>query len=332
MAAPILTNVYPTIGPSSGGTALRLLGLNFAEKVEVEFAGRPATAVAWLNSSLLHVTTPTAPVDPIQGGQAAVDVVVRNLDINGDPVPGEEFTFPIAYTFQMPNLAEESQLTYVVRTLILELRRQILAETVMNQHSDYSNSTAPDGEDTAQIDDEPKVTRLAKLPSLVILGPRLLDNQVRQLFDVVQTNAGGEWFNQLAPTSVDLGFEIMGVANKTQTLLNLMHAVVQFFRRNRKLSVPCDSSDPTGGSAEFDLEWQIGGMPLVQDRMNDSDVLSFSGNFLIRDVQLSSLAGVEVPEGLDANTDRGKPLADSVEISPATRTGNCQTATLKKLV
>lgn len=326
MPTPLITNIYPAEGPSSGGNSVRFLGLNFGENPRVLFGSREG-AVTRINDSLLHVTAPSAGVDPIQGGHAEVAVTISNLDDAGDLIPGEEHSVADGYAYQMPNLSAESQLTYVIRQLILEFRRQVLTETLMNQHSEYADSTSPDGD--AQVDGEELVTRVAKIPSLVLLGPQVSGNQDQLQDEVTQQTIEDEWFDQLAPTIVDLSFEVLGIANTTQVGLNLLQATLEFFRRNRKLQVPCDSADDTSELVEFDLALTT--FPSIRNRANDSDVVTFSGNFVIRAIHLDTIPGSNLPQGTDAMVSRGKKLADGVEISTE-RTGNCATANLSKRV
>ncbi|MCI0341961.1 MAG: IPT/TIG domain-containing protein [Planctomycetales bacterium] len=55
---PTLTNVSPSSGPDSGGTAVQLTGTNFLSGATVAFGGTAATGVTFVSSSQVNCTTP----------------------------------------------------------------------------------------------------------------------------------------------------------------------------------------------------------------------------------------------------------------------------------
>jgi hypothetical protein len=72
-AAPILTTVSPTSGPTNGGTPVTLTGKNFASGATVIFGGTAATSV--VVASATRITANTPPHKP-----GAVNVVATNPD------------------------------------------------------------------------------------------------------------------------------------------------------------------------------------------------------------------------------------------------------------
>jgi hypothetical protein len=71
-APATITAVVPATGPTSGGTAVTILGEDFANGATVTFGGAPATNVFVTNSMSITAVTPAAP------SSAVVDVVVTN--------------------------------------------------------------------------------------------------------------------------------------------------------------------------------------------------------------------------------------------------------------
>jgi hypothetical protein len=163
MAVPTLIAITPATGPSGGGDLVRLRGTGFTERVQVLFGGVAATVLnvrAAGGESFADVRTPVR----IPG---AADVVLRNLDPDGVPVPGEEATLTAAYRFLRAPIVREADLTRVVRALLRELKRQVI--------ENVSASVALDYDDTPS--DGLNVVAMAKLPSLVLSGPRLVENR-----------------------------------------------------------------------------------------------------------------------------------------------------------
>jgi hypothetical protein len=57
-AAPIITDVEPATGPTSGGTAVTITGSNFVSPASVTFDGIAATSVVVVNSTTITAVTP----------------------------------------------------------------------------------------------------------------------------------------------------------------------------------------------------------------------------------------------------------------------------------
>jgi len=161
MAVPTLIAITPATGPSSGGDLVRLRGTGFAERVQVVFGGAVAAVLnvrAAGGESFADVRTPAH-------ASGAIDVLLRNLAPDGAPVPGEEATLLAAYRFLRAPIIREADLTRVVRGLLRELKRQVI--------ENVSASVALDYDDTPS--DGLNVVAMAKLPSLVLSGPRLVE-------------------------------------------------------------------------------------------------------------------------------------------------------------
>ncbi|MCI0342429.1 MAG: IPT/TIG domain-containing protein [Planctomycetales bacterium] len=70
-SAPVVTNVSPAFGPTSGGTAITLTGTGFASGATVTIGGALATSVVFVSATQLTAVTPA-------GGAGAQTVVVTN--------------------------------------------------------------------------------------------------------------------------------------------------------------------------------------------------------------------------------------------------------------
>jgi hypothetical protein len=88
-AAPVISSVDPSEGPTAGGTAITIKGQGFQEGVAVTVGGAAATAVALHSDTELVATTPAATV----AGPAAVQV--QNLDSQNAVLSG-------GFTYQSP--------------------------------------------------------------------------------------------------------------------------------------------------------------------------------------------------------------------------------------
>ena len=99
--------------------------------------------------------------------RGTVDVTLRNLDAGGAPVPGEEVVLPGAYRFLRPRIVHESDLTRLVRGLLRELKRQVIANVSMTVSVDYDDTTI----------DGLNVVAISRLPSVVLSGPKVDENR-----------------------------------------------------------------------------------------------------------------------------------------------------------
>jgi hypothetical protein len=255
----------PPAPPSSGKTAGTI-----KPSVEVLFGTVPANEVHVLSATLLHVVSPIH--DP-----GAVSITVRNIDQAGVLVPGETVTVASpAYTFALPDFNktghEESVLARVCRSLIREIKRQLIANVEITVHVDYDDT--PDGANVAM---------LADLPGLVLSGPRLRENPEYWTNKKREVTKDGATYQQKTPRCVDLVFTVIGAHDTFQTLLNFMQETVAFFEENitlRVLSDPTIAGDYTEFEMDIEEDFAVGG------GSNNSNVRAFSGTVLVRGVEL----------------------------------------------
>lgn len=289
MAVPALTSINPASGPSSGGDITRLTGDGFAPRVDVLFGGVPAEVLAIREEAGVWLADVRSPAH----AEGTVDVVLRNLDEDGVPVPGEEANFAAAYRFLRPRIVSESDLTRLVRTLLRELKRQVLASVSMTVSVDYDDTTI----------DGMNVVALSKLPSLVLSGPRVVENRFFSTNepheDVVPGAGGPELMRRRPPFTVDLAFTLTAASDRTVELLNLMAAVATFLNRNRWVELPRDPGAPDSES----VRWEMDPEGELQTRLDGTDDLrAFTWGFVVR--------GFDIDEGLPA--DLGRAVAEAV--------------------
>jgi hypothetical protein len=263
--------------------------------VEILVGGREATHVRVRASDRLTFVSPI-------GDAGAADIVLRNLDDDGAPVPGEEVTLAGGFTYRMPALAAESDLARLVRTLLRELKRQVLPNVSLTVQTDFD----------AQTGDELHIAELASLPALVLVGPELREDRFYSLNQLPEVAGDpGTVLRRRVPYTVDLAFTIVGASDHTVELLNLMAATELFFHKNKFLEMPRDPANALSGRVRYEMDFASDGDLRVTSQPNESNVRSFSGSFVIRGFDLEDLTGVPG----DAITEQTAP-ADEIVISP----------------
>ena len=287
MALPTLSSVQPTTGPSSGGDLVRLVGTDFADRVRVLFGGVAAEAPSVRDEAGLRLVDLRTPVH----APGVVGVELQNLDAAGVPVPGESVVLVGAYRFARPTVAREADLTRVVRQLLRELKRQVLANVSATVSVDYDDTTL----------DGLNVIAMAKVPSLVLSGPTLRPNRFYSANvaheDVVDGIAGPELARRKPPYTVDLVFTLTAASERTAELFNLMAVVATFLNRNRWLELQRDPADASRGSVRWELD--ADGEFRTQLAGKD-DVRAFTCGVVVR--------GFDVDEGLPL--DLGKRVTE----------------------
>ena len=285
MATPTLTSVTPAAGPCSGGELVRLTGTGFAPVVEVRFGGVLSEVVAVHDEdgvSYADVRTP--------GHDAgAVDVTLRNPD-------GEEAALPGGYVFERAKLVDECDFTRLVRTLLRELKRQVLAATSISVAVDFDD-TPGDGLD---------LVAMAELPALVLSGPRLATSRAYATNVPLELPAeDGDVLLHSPPTTFDLTFTLTGASERTAELLNLMRAVAAFLATNPWIEMPRDPARPEAGTARWELDAEG---EMRASLRGEGDVRSFTCGLVIR--------GFDIHEGLVTGRTRAvdEPVLDTQSI------------------
>jgi hypothetical protein len=296
-----VTSITPSTGHSGGQTLVEIVGTDFREpttpaatgpttepppSVRVTIGGREATAVAVVSPTLLYCLSPKG--DP----GAAVDVVVENLDDAGASL--ELATLPDAYTFVRPDLDVESELASVVRTLLRDLKRQVIENVVLSAHTDFDEETG----------DLLNLAFVAKKPALVLGNLEIPEDREHHVSTEVEVAAGdGRFIKRRAPVALDVSMTLVGVDDNPIRILNLMQAVRMYFKKNPWLVVDRDQTDASRGAVRYEMDWSFGGPVSVTHAQDNSNVESFAGRVIVRGVLIEDMPGLPTskPAGIPAH-------------------------------
>lgn len=269
----------PAAGPTRGVFLVELAGTNFRTptpppvsgptsrvlkpSVEVFVGGRKATDVAVVSGTQLFFVAP-------RGDAGARDILVRNIDDDGVPIPGETVTAVGAFTYQMPNLDADSDFLRLLRTLIRELKRQVTPEVVISTSTDWAAIGAA-------------VVQIGKFPAIVLAGFDLPENRMYSTNEVQEepVTPSVTFQRRRTPYTVDVETTLLCLTNDQMVLLNLEAVVADFFNVNTFLEMDRDASDPSKGTVRFELDSpQTGYSNPVSTNL--SDIRSFSVPLVLR--------------------------------------------------
>jgi hypothetical protein len=296
MAVPEIVTVFPSEIRTLGPGLFEIYGHNFRTPatpavdlipvpehpptVEVLVDGVLALNVDVASDGHLVVLAPPH-------AEGDVDVTVRNIDNDGDPIVGEIDTKTEAIRYLYPGLQTDIDLVKLTEGFVLEIRKQVHPNVTNLPHTDYDQSPY-------------KLRFIAELPAIIVTGPELLENALSTVSGDRYVNDDGETFTvQRQPRTVDVGFEITGISDNTRELLNLMELVEQFFHQNRTLSF----TDVYGDSAELEIDFQTAGDLRVTSRSNEDNIRQFRGSVVVREFNVPG-----------ANVARGAYLRDVPEL------------------
>ncbi len=269
-------------GPS-GPTQAGLVVAPSPKTVSVTFGGAEALEVLVIRSNLLHVINPISPLIAAAPtfGAGAVDVVITNLDDNGDPIGGETVTVVDGWTYRRPKLdaATESDLVRMVRAFVREWKRQVLPEVVFTSHTDFDADIS-----TAFVD-------IAEMPAIVLNLNGLPENRFYSCNEGPEITVSAERVEKhRKPRTVDLNFEVIGISDNPMEILNLMAAATDFMERNPRIRLDREAGNPGAGTVEFELDYQPGASFDLGNRPSSSNIHFFSGSILIRGFSFEGLA------------------------------------------
>lgn len=295
MAVPTISSVTPSEGPAGGEVVVEVAGTDFRlpdpppstgpvprpefTTVEILFGTTTATRSAALSSTLAIARLPIHDAE-------TVDVTIRNLDNDGDPIAGEEDTLAASFTFERPLIAgegleSEGRIQNVVKRLISELRRQILEEVVHTWNVDWTDSP----------DDVVRETRIAKLPAILVIGPTAQLNRFFRSSERRRIEESEELVKLRRPAStMDLEFDVGVVADHTGQALRLLELVAQFAHRTPWLTCDRDPTDPSAGEIRYELDMTTG--PSFEKRASASNVRDATMTFVVRGVDIGLIPGV----------------------------------------
>ncbi|MEO7730523.1 MAG: IPT/TIG domain-containing protein [Kofleriaceae bacterium] len=291
MAFPSITSITPSSGPTGGGVLVEIAGADFQlpapavssspakpqpPTVRVLIGERAARGVCVFSENRLTCIVPA-------GDPGAADVVVQNVDVSGTPIEGEMLVAPQAFIYVRHPLTAEADLTRLVRTLLRELKRQVLDNVVLTVQTDFDVETGA----------ELHLAQIATLPALVLVGPELSEDRFFSLNQSPELADGpGRFTRRRVPYTVDLGFTLVGASDHTTELLNLMAATQLFFHRTKYLEMDRDPANAAAGGVRYEMDLTPDGDLKVTSQPNESNVRSFSGRLVVRGFDLEDLAGI----------------------------------------
>jgi len=211
----------------------------------------------------------------------AVDVTVENL-LN----PGS-VTSSGGFTYTHPDVKQVT--TYwsyrVVKTLLLELMRQIPFESVVQSvHTDYDSSTAG----------ALNTVDLAKVPALIVSGPRV--SRSHGAYHIKRRDDNSDGSNERRydwPTTVDMGFDLLLVDNHKGRLLSLLDLVTIFPEENgNSLQLEKVVGDPSQGFHALDMDWET--FPQFNPEAGRDSISTASASIVIRGVPVERPSAIEL--------------------------------------
>jgi len=232
------------------------------------------------------VLVPKSPITPTKAnsyGEGSVDITIKNLDDDGDPIPGEEVTETDGLAYSRVQLATESDFQRLIREIVLELRLQTIPNVAISNHTDFDDDTT----------DSADITTLAELPGIALLGPTLRENRFYSQNAPIAVAASnpGEYLKRRVGYTVDLEFRIIGVSNIMVELINLMAVVNGYFEKNKYIELTRDPNDSSLGKARYEIDFTEDGDLDTISTPNDSNIHAFSGRFVIRGFDMQDLTG-----------------------------------------
>lgn len=320
MAVPTITAISPAAGHTGGQTWVEIDGSNYRTptpqaavqgitpvappSVAVTFGGAPALEVRWLASGKLWALTPITPRGPAAPA-GSVDVVVTNIDDNGNPIPGESATLAQGYAYVLPVVTSdnESDLSRCVRTFLQALKTQITPNVAWPASTDYDDTTT----------DRLSIAKLASLPAIVVVDFELRENDfyaIRAREAYPDTTApGGDGFVELAPPdTVDLVFTLACVTNNDVELFNLTAALRRFLKKNIYLTMARDPLDASKGTVSYEMDGYEDKELKFTITANASNVKHSAMTVVVRGFDIETIAGLPLggPAGKsEGQTDAG---------------------------
>lgn len=289
-----VTSVSPASGLTGGRELAVIDGTDFNISVDsdgkarmrVKFGAAEATRVRVRSTTRLDCLTPISPLnDP-----GVVSVTVEDLDAVTSA------TLANAFTYKRPTIGGvKSDLWYVVDRLIVEMRRQIIANVVLTTQIEYD----------ADPSDILDVVENAKVPALVLVGPDVTETRGphARIIEDLEPVGGGAWERRRSQDVETLRFMLHVIDDKTVRATNLLKEVISFFRRNDVLRVPRDSSDPNSPIEEIEMRPPNPGSWRSNTNANNFNLRHYSGEFSIVGVPIGHDDAILTTQGGDADED-----------------------------
>jgi hypothetical protein len=209
-----------------------------------------------------------------------VEVVVTNLDANGDPIPTESVVTKRAYEYQRspihaPRDTKANQIwRQVIREVAMVFQRQVVPNVALGTSVDFG--------DRGQI-----IIKEAELPNAVLVGPRIsedFDNR-HHWNNFIDEDIGGspKQFETKWPGWVGtIEFDVVLATNKRRELYAMMQGLIEMFQRTPFLLIPVTLGDLNGPQHEF--PFHLTSPPLTDLQDPNSDLSTAVSTFQVRQV------------------------------------------------
>jgi hypothetical protein len=299
MAIPTIASIQPARGPASGQTLLTITGAGMRlplppptnepttgglpQTVEIRISAQPATRVLVREDAANPGGTIATCLTPA-GTPGPADIIIQNVDAAGQPIAGEAVLLPGAFTYERTALSTEASLTRLVRTLLRALKAQVIENVNLTVHTDFD--AAP--EDGAHL------AAVARLPALALAGPELRQSRTYSINQQpVRALRDGLALHRV-PYTVDVGFTLIGITDRTAELLNLMSLCTLFLHKNKHLVMARDPQDPDAGHVAYEMDFAPGGQFQVRSQPSESNVRHFVGELVIRGFDIDEPHGIAI--------------------------------------
>jgi hypothetical protein len=207
-------------------------------------------------------------------------VTVKNLDVSGNPIAGESVSATTLLRAQRADLTIETDLTRLERTLIRELKRQVLENVLKTASVDYDGT--PGG--AFEVPD------IATLPALALQGPQVIDNRFYDTELQLETDDGaGSWVKRRTFKTVNLTYRFVLMDTSQVRNMNLLALMLQFLQNNSYIEMLRVAGDLTKGTIQYEMN-QMGEFTTFTGS-SEADIRGFSGSLVIRGFQVEDVAG-----------------------------------------
>ncbi len=330
MAVPTIVSISPATGLSKGGYLIAINGTNFqvptvpasgsgylgddaTPTCKVTIGGVDCEYAEPATSALIYCKVPEWIGSPSVALPLSVDVVVSNIDSNGDVVlfggvTPETVTLVDGFAYDRPSLAAECYLKRAIDSLILLIRRHVITNVAVTLSREYD-------------DDPATVERLRdSAPSVHLVGPRTVLNRFYSLnrCDTEYTDPADEGavtavdvHRRSVPVTMDLDFDVRIWATNPYHSTNLVQAFVLLFRDATELKVLIDPDQPDLGYHDYEIEIDWGRYPSMDAAPNYSDLSSATFGLVVRGVHLDDESGTILERGMNIWANEGYPVSES---------------------
>jgi hypothetical protein len=314
MAIPTITSIQPMRGPASGQTLLTITGTGMRlppqppagrpttgglpQTVEIRIGAQRATRVLVREDAANPGGTIATCLTPA-GTPGPADIIIQNLDDAGQPIVGEAVLLPSAFSYERTALSTESSLTRLVRALLRALKAQVIENVNLTVHTDFD----------AAPEDGVHLAAVARLPALVLAGPELRQSRAYSINQQPVRSLPDGLALHRVPYTVDAGFTLIGMTDRTAELLNLMSLCTLFLHKNKHLLVAREPDAPEAGHVSYEMDFAPGGQFQVRSQPSESNVRHFIGELVIRGFDIDEPNGIAIEHAhasstIELNTNR----------------------------